>query len=69
MARRLNASSSGRSAVGPGLLRAAGLLLLCGLSLQLYFGARIALMAEVTKLFPAGPSLDLTLGADARDVG
>jgi monofunctional biosynthetic peptidoglycan transglycosylase len=46
MARRPSAPSSG-TALGQSLLRAAGLLLLCGLSLQLYFGARIALMAVV----------------------
>ena len=40
-------TSTGRPALGPALLRAVGLLLLCGLSLQLYFGARIALLAVV----------------------
>ena len=46
MARQPGLKSGGRGP-GSGLLRAVGLLLLCGLSLQLYFVARIGLMALV----------------------
>ena len=46
MARPPGLKSGGRG-LGSGMLRAVGLLLLCGLSLQLYFVARIGLMAGV----------------------
>ena len=46
MARQPGVKLGGRG-LGSGLLRAVGLLLLCGLSLQLYFVARIGLMAVV----------------------
>ena len=46
MARPPGLKSGGRGR-GSGVLRAVGLLLLCGLSLQLYFVARIGLMAGV----------------------
>ena len=44
---RQAAQKPGRHGLGSGLLRALGLLLLCGLSLQLFFVARIGLMAGV----------------------